>query len=192
DYLEEQHNEIDVLKSIYPEEFQGIGWVKLQVQLPTDYPDVKPDYKLAEESVGMVMIFSLASVLKDTLEDILGEKMAERKRLDEERVAREIAAEQEKFVGTKVSVETFLVWKHKFDSEMEALRMGQLAGKKSVDKKNKLTGRQLFEKDSSLARSDVTLMDDGDTAVDPTLFEKQATIHDDDDDEGVRSENEEE
>lgn len=42
-------------------------------------------------------------------------------------------------------------------------------------------GRQLFERDHSLAKSDATFMEEGDVDVDIALFERELVITDDED-----------
>jgi hypothetical protein len=58
-------------------------------------------------------------------------------------------------------------------------------GLKAESKKNKPTGRQLFERDANLALSDVKMMDDGDVAVDASLFEDEDVITDSDEEVSV-------
>ena len=75
---------------------------------------------------------------------------------------------QRRFDGTKVSVESFLRWKVKFDAEMNDLKF------KVVETGNKkLTGKQLFELDDKLAESDLQLIgqDEDNIEVDEALFQ---------------------
>ncbi|KAJ2051660.1 hypothetical protein GGH13_008594, partial [Coemansia sp. S155-1] len=70
-------------------------------------------------------------------------------------------------------------WKAKFELETKE-HLSRLAGeagedraRRVVSKKDedkRLTGRQLFEQDRSLAQSDSTFIADGDVAVDASLF----------------------
>lgn len=46
-------------------------------------------------------------------------------------------------------------------------------------------GRQLFERDHSLAKSDATFMEEGDVDVDIALFERELVISDDEDENDV-------
>lgn len=57
-----------------------------------------------------------------------------------------------------MTVETFLVWKAKFDVEMAALRSEK---EKEEEKNKKLTGRELFQKDQTLNESDLSFLGDG-------------------------------
>ena len=100
----------------------------------------------------MPVIFTLASHLSEQL-TIQAETRQTREREARERKEREEEeAEQKRFEGTRVTVETFIKWKVKFDSEL-----ADLAKNVKVDENEakKLTGRQLFEKDRSLYDSDV-------------------------------------
>lgn len=65
---------------------------------------------------------------------------------------------QKKFEGTRVTVETFLVWKTKFDAELFALRSEK---EREEEKNKKLTGRELFQTDNTLIESDLTFLGDG-------------------------------
>ncbi|KAJ1646184.1 Protein gir2 [Dispira simplex] len=221
DYAEEQNSELEVLRSIYPEEFELAQEdppvftidiisdvaktpcsVKLKVAYTTEYPDQLPDFKIllpgttdltsedkdrlynatqkiAEESLGMVMVFSMTSTLKETLDDVMTKRVQELERLDRERVERDIAREQAKFIGTKVTKERFLEWKQKFDAEMAEAERITKSKVKYEDKKNKLTGRQLFEKDATLAGSDSTYMEEGDNTLDSEIFTQKVIIEED-------------
>ncbi|KAJ2511783.1 rwd domain-containing protein [Coemansia sp. RSA 2049] len=277
-YKEEQQNEVDILQSIYPTEFEEIATdpqykfsiripidddgedeirpcvVKLVVEYTPTYPDELPEFDLvladdedseddeddedggnnghgggakqqlgetdatlseqdiedmkararemAEETLGMAMVFSMATTIKETCADRLCEKTNELKRIRELRIQKEIEAEQAKFVGTLVTRANFLEWKEKFDREMSERNLrnqadqtaaagrrgpsagsgGALAGAASSKKDGKLSGRELFEQDRALAQSDSKFIADGDVSVDASLFAKEEDISDDDDD----------
>lgn len=155
--------------------------ILLNVSYPESYPDIAPNLDITappntskyalldvaadksqlldslssviEESLGMAMVFTLVSTLKETVEQL----MADRQRQQEEIVA--VAARQKeeeenrKFHGEKVTRERFLDWREKFRREMEEKERvkreeeeSELKGRKSVrvDEK-KMTGRQLWE-----------------------------------------------
>lgn len=125
---------------------------------------------LAEENLGMVMVFTLIS----SAQEWLGSKVDElkKKRLEEiERNAKEKEeAERKKFEGTRVTVESFLSWKAAFDAEMTQLRKIQ---QKDECVTGRLTGRELFEHDHSLNESDIQFLQDGEeeVKVDESLFQ---------------------
>jgi len=125
----------------------------------------------ANENLGMVMIFTLVSAaqemllefvdnIKKEIEDKKHEAYLEEKRLDEL-----------KYKSTPVTLENFLAWKIRFDEEM------RVAGKLIIDvttkTSTKLTGRQLFERDSSLNVSDMQFLtaETGGVKVDESLFQ---------------------
>lgn len=100
----------------------------------------------------MPVIFTLASTLSEQL-SIQAETRQIRQRENLERKQREEEeAEQKRFEGTRVTVETFIKWKVKFDAEQAELNKSVRV--EDTDSK-KLTGRQLFEKDRSLYDSDI-------------------------------------
>lgn len=120
----------------------------------------------------MAMIFTMVSIIKEELDNIvLDVKKAEEEIINEKR-RKEEEAEQAKFLGTKVTVESFKAWKKKFDAEMlekdEILR-----AQRAKELKGKLSGRELFEKDKSLALSDAKYMDQDDVTVDVSQFDKE-------------------
>ncbi|KAJ2040367.1 rwd domain-containing protein [Coemansia sp. S3946] len=136
--------------------------------------------ELGEECLGMAMVFSMSTGLKEAATQRLVEKTAELVRVKEAKIQKEIEADQAKFIGTPVTRANFLEWKAKFELETKE-HLSRLAGeagedrarravssKKDEDKR--LTGRQLFEQDRSLAQSDSTFIADGDVAVDASLF----------------------
>ncbi|KAJ1799790.1 rwd domain-containing protein [Coemansia sp. RSA 2399] len=251
-YKEEQQNEIDILQSIYPTEFEEIATdpykysiriqiedeeeirpcvVSLVIEYTPTYPDELPEFDLlleeddeeedakpltetdatlsdvdiedmkakareiAEESIGMAMVFGMASTLKEVCAERLREKTEALKRIREQRIKREIEAEQAKFVGTLVTRANFLEWKEKFERESEELKQADqsntgdsrgaarraLAGGAAGSKYDgKLSGRELFEQDRVLAQSDSKFIADGDVSVDASLFAKEEYISDDD------------
>ena len=100
----------------------------------------------------MPVIFTLASHLSEQL-SIQSENRQTRQRETIERKHREeTEAEQKRYQGTQVSVETFIKWKVKFDAEQAELSK---VVKIDETEPKKLTGRQLFEKDRSLYDSDI-------------------------------------
>ncbi|KAI8980959.1 hypothetical protein BDB01DRAFT_724366, partial [Pilobolus umbonatus] len=176
DYIEEQQNELEALASIYPDEFERA--LSLHVTYTPTYPDTLPEYDIeqlegqAEESIGMAMIFSMVMVMKEELDNIvLDVKRAEEEIIKEAR-RKEEEAEQAKFMGTKVTVESFMDWKKKFDAEM-AKKDAVATAQRIKELKGKLSGRQLFEQDKTLAMSDASYMDDGDISVDISQFDKE-------------------
>lgn len=122
----------------------------------------------AKENLGMVMIFTLVSAGQEWLnvkwDDIkkLREEMALKKIQDDEE------AEQKRFDGTRVTVETFMKWKTQFEQDMGIAKKREL---EAIGGK-KLTGRELFMTDKTLNESDLKFLDEGAAVkVDESLFQ---------------------
>ncbi|PIA17690.1 RWD-domain-containing protein [Coemansia reversa NRRL 1564] len=242
-YIDEQNDEIEILQSIYPNEFTEHSTdphkfslnisieeedirpcnLSLGIEYTTKYPDELPDFtielvddslpaaseieavlddkdltniheelhRMYEKNLGMVMVFGMATDLKEIAVQLLVEKTKELKRLKDARLQKEIEADRAKFVGTLVTREIFLQWKKRFDTEM-SLRNTTLTDSSADDSRSsatrrlgtkatvggKLTGRQLFEQDKSLAASDSTYFADGDASVDTRLFNDKQNFQD--------------
>lgn len=107
-----------------------------------------------EESLGMAMVFSLVSALKDAAELLISERQKAAQALLEVAAAKREEEENRKFHGTPVNRETFLAWREKFRAEMaadeqrrkEELEAEELKKKKSAREEVRMTGRQLWEK----------------------------------------------
>lgn len=134
------------------------------------------------------MIFSLVSSAQEWLNckydelksEAENEKLEAKRRLDEE--------ERKKFEGTRVTVESFLVWKTKFELEMGIAERRE----KTYGEVRKLTGKELFLQDNTLNESDLKfLMDAGEpienVRIDESLFQNIEDLEldsdEDDDDE---------
>ena len=153
----------------------------LWVQYPADYPDEAPRLDLSAppntlkhqwldvqddkalllesleptitENLGMAMIFTLVSNLKDSAETLITERQNAAQA--ERELARKKAEEEEnaKFHGTPVTRETFLTWREKFMAEMEEAErerqeeaVAEDKRKKGVKEEVRLTGKQLWER----------------------------------------------
>ncbi|KAJ1727015.1 rwd domain-containing protein [Coemansia biformis] len=139
-----------------------------------------------EESRGIAMVFSMAATLKEACGQLLVDKTNRLKREREARLQREIAAEQAKFVGTPVTRDSFLEWKARFDAEAAGLTASgadsadaRTARRVGVKLEDRPTGRQLFEQDRSLAKSDSKFLTEGDVSVDASLFDREQDVSDD-------------
>lgn len=154
----------------------------LQVKYPSAYPEEPPELDILaphnappnpwfsvasdrvpllegisdtiEENMGMAMVFTLVSTLKENAEEIVRDRQAAaRARQEEKQVAAEME-ENKKFHGTPVNPETFLKWRDEFQKEMEELRDAEEEAEEAAEKKkNKgkdtvihLTGKQLFQR----------------------------------------------
>jgi hypothetical protein len=121
----------------------------------------------AEQNLGMMMILILAQTAKDWVASKNDVVMAKAKEIEQARLAKEIddqegvrkalseLRERKIAAGTPVTPATFAEWKAKFDAEMAALH--------AKPKDEKLTGRQLFELDASLAASDTVEVEESES-----------------------------
>ncbi|OAA64942.1 Ubiquitin-conjugating enzyme/RWD-like protein [Cordyceps fumosorosea ARSEF 2679] len=152
----------------------------LSVRYPDEYPDVAPGLEIMaapdggateffdtgddrehllasveetiQENIGMAMIFTIVSALKDAAEQLVQERKDAVARAEQERRDAAEREENKKFQGTPVNPETFLKWREGFLKEMEERRAREeeerLAELKKAKVKEavKLTGRQLWER----------------------------------------------
>ncbi|VDK66188.1 unnamed protein product [Onchocerca ochengi] len=81
------------------------------------------------------------------------------------------------FIGTRVTPEAFLAWKKKFDAEIRATEEKE-KWVHEAEGARKLTGRQLFLRDSTLNLSDVALMQAASNEIefDESLFDEVVMI----------------
>lgn len=105
-----------------------------------------------EESMGMAMVFTLVSTLKDSAELLISERLQAIQALKDVEAAKAEEEENKKFEGQKVTRETFLAWREGFQQEMaeaEARRVAEIEAeekkKRGKVEEKKLTGRQLWE-----------------------------------------------
>lgn len=155
----------------------------LQVSYPEEYPDAAPDLDIftppnapkhprldiqedrsrllealqpaIEENIGMAMVFTLVSTLKDSAELLMSERANAVQAEKEMQAAKAEEEENRRFRGTPVNKETFVEWLQKFKKEMDELEQKEREEKEAEDKKlkkpsvkdeKKLTGKQLWER----------------------------------------------
>ena len=107
-----------------------------------------------EENMGMAMIFTLYSTLKENAEQLIAERQAAVRHEHEQKLLAAEREENKKFHGTPVTPETFKSWREGFRKEMEVLRIKQVEEDEAADKKRnrgkdivvQLTGKQLWER----------------------------------------------
>lgn len=124
----------------------------------------------AEENLGMAMIFTIISAVQERLTMMMEQAAQDQETAEERKKIEEEEAEMKRFEGTRVTVETFMAWKMKFDAEMAELKRLKGLGDSGIKKP---TGKELFLSDNSMMDSDVKfLQSEGDTLeVDESLFE---------------------
>lgn len=171
--------ETDIMESIFPDEFSRSDnevtirvdldedcvskSVVLKAQVPDDYPDSTPILSLseeypsileslkrtAEENIGVQMLFTLTSTLKELLiEHYTNIQKEQNDAITRQKEAQE-REEMKKFTGTKVTPASFLQWQSGFtDDFLSRSKQTAVAG---------LTGRQMFEGDETLRVSDTNV-----------------------------------
>ncbi|KAF3935096.1 hypothetical protein ABW19_dt0206121 [Dactylella cylindrospora] len=133
---------------------------------PLTFPDDEKPLHAAldtavEENLGMAMIFTLATTLKEAAEDIIRGRAEEAQKAREEAARIEEEKEMEKFRGELVTKEVFEKWREAFMKEMREKKEAEekereeaemKGGKKSGNASGlgpggrKLTGKELFER----------------------------------------------
>ncbi|XP_003383565.1 PREDICTED: RWD domain-containing protein 1-like [Amphimedon queenslandica] len=171
----------------------------IQFDLPEQYPDQPPQFSLvsldpssipsqsildlleeqSNDNIGMPMIFTLTSAVQEKLQDSLQQSLEEEEKQAREKEEEEKRKEEEKYRGTIVTVETFAAWKKSFMEEMNI-------SKKAKDS-SRLTGKEMFERDASLALSDVKFITEDedealidDVEVDESLFQDLGDLESED------------
>ncbi|OBT76511.1 hypothetical protein VF21_05405 [Pseudogymnoascus sp. 05NY08] len=155
--------------------------IVLKIEYPENYPDEAPLVELCapddvvahelfdieedrerlidalndsiEENMGMAMVFTLVSTVKDAAEQIIQERQEVLKQEHVKRVMAIEAEENKKFHGTPVNIETFAKWRDAFRKEMDDIEQAEREVEEAAEKKRnrgketevKLTGRQLWE-----------------------------------------------
>ncbi|TSN21180.1 RWD domain-containing protein 1 [Bagarius yarrelli] len=138
---------------------------------------------LQQQNLGMVMIFTLVTAVQERLNEVI-DQMKIRKEEEKERREKEAEeAEKKEFQGTVVTIENFLAWKAQFEKEMAELKRKKQKEDEQAGK-NKLTGKQLFEKDRNLDTSDIQFLEESGNSVevDESLFQDMDDLELDEDD----------
>lgn len=172
----------------------------LTVRYPEEYPDKAPNLELSapqnatpheyfsiandklqllqgleatiEENMGMAMVFTLVSALKEVAEQLVVERRGAVAQAQEEAILEAERKENEKFHGTAVTPEKFLKWRESFLREMEELRLKEeeerLADLKKgrIKEPARLTGKQLWERGLA-GKADQEDGDDDDLPTEP-------------------------
>ena len=168
----------------------------LWVQYPANYPDEPPRLDLSsppnalkhqwldiqedkahllesleptvEENLGMAMIFTLVSSLKDSAETLITDRQNAAQAERESALKKAEEEENAKFHGTPVTRETFLTWREKFMAEMEEAErekqeeaIAEDKRKKGVKEEVRLTGKQLWERGLA-GKAEEEVEDEGD------------------------------
>jgi len=174
--------------------------VSLEFILPEEYPNEVPSILIqdrslnimmtdeeellslldsqAKDNLGMVMSFTLIQSACEWLNRRKDEDAARKKEAEERRLKELEEAENRKFEGTRVTVESFMRWKLAFDEEMAQLKIKR----KVKSEVGRLTGRELFERDQTMADSDLKFLgDDKDVSYDDQGVKVDTSLFDDED-----------
>ncbi|GJJ12395.1 hypothetical protein Clacol_006637 [Clathrus columnatus] len=171
----------------YPDEIPGLSLYAVEGTLEDDevghlIEDLKTT---ATENLGIAMTFTLISQLRETLLERLQARADELKRLTLETERLELEtdkAEEARTRGTPVTKESFMIWKIKFDKEMALRRAVEQEERlkalppKEREEIRKTSGRQLFERDRTLATSDASLVEEGTVSIDISQYERTGII----------------
>lgn len=157
-----------------------LATIILNVQYPPDYPDEAPRLDISQppnapkhpfldiqedkarllsslsdtisENIGMAMIFTLVSTLKDGAELLISERAQAKQALKEIEAQKVEEEENRKFQGEAVTRESFLAWREKFRKELAEEEQRKIEEKEAEDKKKrvkeekKLSGKELWER----------------------------------------------
>ncbi|KAG8885428.1 hypothetical protein FRB97_001151 [Tulasnella sp. 331] len=136
----------------------------------------------AEESLGIAQTFTIVSTLVDALGAVVEDRVKKKQMAKEKKEREEVEAELKRLQGTPVTPASFVAWRDEFRKRKQAQKrlrdeekMRDMSGKDREEFKkiqNRLSGRQLFERNKDLATSDATLVEEGVEAVDITKFER--------------------
>ncbi|WWC90407.1 uncharacterized protein L201_005342 [Kwoniella dendrophila CBS 6074] len=138
---------------------------------------------IAEESIGMAMTFTIASAAKEALALLIVERIRKEKEEDDRKTREYEEAEAARTRGTPLTRELFDKWRKGFTNELKAKKIKEeeervkaLNPKEREDwrkRKERPTGRQLFENSTALATSDEGLYEEGVEEVDMRKYTRE-------------------
>jgi len=155
-----------LLNVTYPEAYPDVGPYLDITSAPNAYKhpelDVAEDkaellqalVPTIEDSLGMAMVFTLVTTLKEAAEILITERLQKAEADRDEQIRKKEEEENRRFHGTLVTKEKFLEWREKFRAEMQEKERKQKEEEEAEDKKKKggtkadekrLTGKQLWE-----------------------------------------------
>ncbi|KAF2463147.1 RWD-domain-containing protein [Lindgomyces ingoldianus] len=152
-----------ILNVQYPEAYPDEA-PRLDVSAPPNAPkypflDIQEDkaqllsslHDTIEENIGMAMVFTLVSTLKDLVELLIQDRKTAQQALKEIEAQKIEEEENKKFHGTAVTRESFLAWRERFRMELQEEEQRRIEEKEAEDKKKKfkeekrLTGKELWQ-----------------------------------------------
>lgn len=125
-----------------------------------------------EENLGMAMVFSLVSTLKDSAELLIAERQQAIQAQKDFESQKAEAEENRKFEGQKVTRDSFLAWQEQFKQALAEEKARRTAELEAEEKKKrggkpeekKLTGKQLWQQ--GLAGNTIEEDEEGEDAID--------------------------
>jgi hypothetical protein len=135
-----------------------------------------------KEALGDAMIYTISTWLRDRMEVLIKDRTEREEREDDEAKEKLEAEEKKRYQGTPVTKESFMHWQKTFIEEAkQTLKQGKpvstsfqaaLAIEKAIGASSKPTGKQLFERDMQLIKSDEQYGDEGaEVEVDVSLLQ---------------------
>ncbi|PSN45699.1 RWD domain-containing protein 1 [Blattella germanica] len=166
DYQDEQNNEIEALDSIYCGEMEILGSTPFhKFIIPIKSEEYEPD---TDNGLSCKLKFGYTEKYPEEVPEV---EICETENFEDEYEAllKEHIIEQKRFEGTRVTVESFLAWKARFDAEFGGKKIQEKDDRES----RKLTGKELFLTDKTLNESDLKFLEDGgdNIKVDESLFQ---------------------
>ncbi|KAL7420615.1 hypothetical protein Q5752_004566 [Cryptotrichosporon argae] len=138
----------------------------------------------AEESLGMAMTFTIATAAREALAAVVRTRLVREQEADDARARQYEEEEARKTRGTPLTTERYLAWRAAFRAEIkrrrekeEEDRVRALPPKEREDyrkRRDRPSGKQLFETSKVLANSDEALYDDDATEVDMAQYTREA------------------
>ncbi|KAI4114443.1 MAG: hypothetical protein LQ345_004780 [Seirophora villosa] len=105
------------------------------------------------ENLGMAMVFTLVATLQEEIEKLIRDRIAAVQKAKDREAEEAEVKENAKFHGERVTRESFLAWREKFQAEIAAREEDEERARKEGEsrvrgakKEDKLTGRELWEK----------------------------------------------
>ncbi|CAD6568211.1 MAG: hypothetical protein TREMPRED_004360 [Tremellales sp. Tagirdzhanova-0007] len=137
----------------------------------------------AEDSIGMAMTFTIASAARECLGEVVRGRLKKEKEEDDQRSRDYEEAEAKRTRGTPLTPATFDKWRKSFLSDLnvkrdkeENERIKALPPKEREEyrrRRERLSGKQLFESSQTLATSDEALYEEGTGEVDLTQYSRE-------------------
>ncbi|BHF63699.1 RWD domain-containing protein 1 [Sparganum proliferum] len=140
--------------------------VNFEAKYSKNYPNEAPIFEVRrpvdtiQRSLGGIMIFDLVSEVQIKLDEYSDAALEQAKQFEMQTTrALNLAEEEKRFHGTRVTVESFNEWNKAFIAEVQEKRA--LLEKKAAASQGvkRLTGREMFLRDDKFDESDLTFLE---------------------------------